>query len=975
VLFQDRQGSLWIGTDGGGLNRFDEASGQFQRFRHDPGQQASLAHDTVLAITEDRTGNLWVGTNGGGLSRFDRESQAFTHFRHDPEVPGSLSNNRVRAIFEDREGSLWVGTYEGGLNRFDPATSTFQHFVSDADKPDSLSSNRVRSIFQDHDGTLWIATDAGLDEWRPAQQGFVNYSHDSADNSSVSDNRVTSIYQDRGGVLWVGTYNGVNKWNYLSDAFTYFQANGTATRLNNNIVTTVAESSNGELWVGTYGGGLNRINTDTGDVRYYQRPRSDDSRKSGGSADQNHLKDDRVMALHVDHRQKVWVGTRRGGLSMLDPQTGRFTHRMHQPENPDSLSGNSVTSILSDAGVNLWAGTYGNGLNRLDLQTGEFTVFRHDPADPTSISSDRVVAIYRDRRGTLWVGTEDGGLNRFDATNNTFKRYLHNPEDPRTLSSNSAWTILEGSDRSLWIGTNGGGLNRWTPADRDAGRAVFRKYRKAEGLSSDTVQAILEDKAGYLWVSSNRGLVQLDPAKGTVRHYSRNSGLKGSEFNWGAQLRTRSDRLLFGGNTGLVAFYPHEILSNRHQPDIALSAQSRNGPLDTRYSTSPDTSEVELDYRDDLITFEFAGLDYAAPERVRYRYKLEGFDKDWTAQTDFRRATYTNLPAGSYRFSVQASNNQGIWNETGVSMPLRVVSPPWLSAWAYAAYVLLGMGTVFAYIWLQSQKLDREILQRQELEKQVQERTQELAGRNEELLSLNVQLKQHSWTDSLTGLKNRRFLDEFVQNEVALAYRHAREMDLPDGMADSLDIAPALSFMMIDLDGFKAINDNFGHAAGDQALLQVRDILQRCCRKSDTIIRWGGDEFLIIGRKTSNRAAEKVAERVRVGLSEHLYQLGGGKVGRLTASIGFAVYPFSPLKPDLLSWEQVSMLADQCAYIAKDNGRNAWVGAYGNKDTTADDIEQFRHEPDAVVARGSLGLRTSIYEKLALTEQKVSEIT
>jgi diguanylate cyclase (GGDEF)-like protein len=210
---------------------------------------------------------------------------------------------------------------------------------------------------------------------------------------------------------------------------------------------------------------------------------------------------------------------------------------------------------------------------------------------------------------------------------------------------------------------------------------------------------------------------------------------------------------------------------------------------------------------------------------------------------------------------------------------------------------------------------------------------------------------------------------------VAFAYRHAQEMDLPSAMADSLDIAPALSFMMIDLDGFKAVNDNFGHAAGDLALCQVRDVLLECCRMSDTIIRWGGDEFLIIGRKTSNRAAEKVAERIRLGLAEHEYQLGGGYTGRLSASIGFAVYPFSPLNPDLMSWEQVSGLADQCAYIAKKNGRNAWVGAYGSRETTTQDITRFKTDPGAVVAMGRIGIRTSIYKKLRLTEQEVKVIT
>jgi diguanylate cyclase (GGDEF)-like protein len=194
-------------------------------------------------------------------------------------------------------------------------------------------------------------------------------------------------------------------------------------------------------------------------------------------------------------------------------------------------------------------------------------------------------------------------------------------------------------------------------------------------------------------------------------------------------------------------------------------------------------------------------------------------------------------------------------------------------------------------------------------------------------------------------------------------------MDLSPSLVDSLDISPALSFMMIDLDDFKAINDNFGHLAGDQVLLQVRDVLQNSCRKSDTIIRWGGDEFLIVSRNTSNRAAEHLAERIRLGLAEHIYQLGGGNIARLSGSIGFAVYPFLPLNPALMTWEQVSTLADQCAYLSKQNGRNAWVGIYGKTGTTREDVAQLKNDMEGVLARGRIGLRTSIYGNVNFSDQ------
>jgi diguanylate cyclase (GGDEF)-like protein len=189
-----------------------------------------------------------------------------------------------------------------------------------------------------------------------------------------------------------------------------------------------------------------------------------------------------------------------------------------------------------------------------------------------------------------------------------------------------------------------------------------------------------------------------------------------------------------------------------------------------------------------------------------------------------------------------------------------------------------------------------------------------------------------------------------------------------------VDIAPGLSFMMIDLDGFKPINDTYGHHAGDLALKQVRDILQTCCRKSDTIVRWGGDEFFIIGRHASRLGAEKCAERIRVELAAHSYQVGGGHVARLSASIGVTMFPFAPKKPRLLSWEQVATIADQAAYLAKDNGRNAWVGLYGTRRISSDDLyERLNTDMEGLVNQGMVEVTTSIESPLVIsnrTQQK-----
>jgi diguanylate cyclase (GGDEF)-like protein len=917
----------------------------------------------VLAIYEDSKGKLWIGTDNG-LARMDHAREKFVSYRHDPSQADSLSNDQVRSIYEDRRGQLWIGTYKGGLNLLNRSTDTFRHYRHDPNNPYSLSHDRVRDIYQDREGTLWIATDQGLNEWHPENNGFVHYVHDPADPSSISDNRLTSIFQDKGNVLWVGTFNGVNKWNYVSDAFNYLQVeSGGTSQLSDNIVTAIEESHDDVVWVGTYGGGLNRIDMATGGTTQYRHD----------AADSQSLGDDRVMAIHADRDGSIWVGTRNGGLGHLDPATRHFDHYRHNPDVPGSLSSNSVTSIHSDDKGTLWVGTYGDGLNRLDPATGKIRVYRHDPANKTTLSSDRILDIYQDRKGVLWIGTEDGGLNRFNADSHTFAHFEHDAGDTASIGSNAAWNIMESKDGSLWIATMGGGLNHWDAADRAANQPVFRKYLKNNGLRSDTIFGIIEDEDGFLWLSSNRGLSRFNPGDGSVRNFDRFNGLRGDEFNFGAHLQTRNGRLIFGGTDGIVTFNPDELLVNMHTPDIMLTAHSRYKHITTAYSTEQQESDpITLGYDDDYILFKFSALDYASSDKNQYRFKLEGFDDDWIDPGETRRTTYTSLPAGDYTFTVKASNNDSIWNDQGASIRLHVEPPPWQTPFAYSMYSFFFGGTLIGYRKKQNKKFNKVSEQNEKLESKVQARTRELSVRNDELKSLNVKLMEASVTDSLTGLKNRRFLDEFIDTEIARVNRRLQGTLKPEQDPDSntINISPSLFFMMIDLDGFKAINDTFGHHAGDQALIQVRDILQSTCRQSDTIIRWGGDEFLVIGNAASPRTAEQLAERIREGLAGHQYQLGKGHVGRLSGSIGFSMYPFSPTKIDALNWEQVITIADHAAYTGKKNGRNAWVGVYGTKKCNCDELARKDINLPALARQGMIEISSSLEKIEEFTEKE-----
>jgi diguanylate cyclase (GGDEF)-like protein len=958
VIFQDNEGVHWIGTDGGGLNRMNPRDGSFVHYRHDPEDASSLPGDRVEAIIEDRNGMLWIATNNG-LARFDRSNQAFHRYQHDPAKRDSLVDNRVRALHEDTDGGLWIGTQQG-LSHFNVATGNFRRFQHDSQDPYSLNHDEVRAIHQDHHGTLWIATDAGLNEWRRDKRSFIRYSHDPLNRTSLPNNRVTSLYQDRGGVLWIGTYNGIGKWNFVSDTFMHYRQNSDSqSSLSDNLVTGISASRE-SIWIGTYGGGLNRLDIASGKIEHYQHD----------PANSNSLSDDRVMAVLVDKTGQVWTGTRNHGLSRFNPETAIFTHFKHDPDNKNSISANGITSIYADD-ESLWIGTYGGGLNKLDLDNSVFTHYQHDAEDSLSISSDRVLAIHRDSAGTLWIGTEDGGLNQFDESNQTFVRYQHDPEQASSLGSNTAWEILEGQDGSLWVATRDGGLNRWSAADRKTGRPVFSKYLKQDGLISNTLHGILEDNSGVLWLSSNRGLTRFDPDNHTIRHFDESNGLLGKEFTFGARFKHADGTLMFGGTDGLVVFDPGTLHINEHKPQVAVTALLQMSPVIRSFSTNPTPASLDLDYRDYAISFEFTALDYTSSDKNRYKYMLEGFENNWIQSNGYRRATYTNLPAGHYTFKVIGTNSDGLWSEDVAAIDIHVSPPPWRTGLAYALYSLLILNVLILIVRGQMNKLKTAEIQRMELEAQVDRRTKELQEQNKELEELSKQLEKASYTDQLTGLNNRRYLHQIMESEMAALDRYPEEKPTDSGKSVTLDISAGISIIMIDLDGFKQINDEYGHHAGDHALIQVRDILQKCCRKSDTIIRWGGDEFVIVGRRSSRAGAEKYAERMRVELAQHQYQIGGGNVARLSGSIGVTMFPFIPNNTNMLTWEQVITIADQAAYLAKENGRNAWVGLYGSRRATPDDIfERMRNDTESLIRQGLVQVTTSLETALKFSTKK-----
>jgi ligand-binding sensor domain-containing protein/signal transduction histidine kinase len=785
TILQDQQGFLWVGT-GRGLNKYDGY--QFTVYRNDPADPRSLSNDSVDALYEDSAGELWVGT-GVGLDRLDRSTNTFVHYQDGLEAAS------VNALYEDRNGVLWVGTGAGlyhlnrdtqefiftptrqvvtgiaadvdgqlwvsgsdgvyvldpetgqgglprlgaqwisavcvdaqgelwvgaadGLRRLDRSTDAFVRYEHDPDDPHSLIDDRVQALLEDSAGRLWVGTRGGLDLFDRQQNRFIHYQYDPYNPHSLSDNLVLRLYEDRSGVLWVGTLRGLSKYSWAADRFTLYtrlsdvpadtggllETSGLQS-LSDDRVIAVHEDRTGNLWVGMFEGGLDRLDRTAGRVAAYRHD----------PADSTSLSSDIVRAVYEDRNGTLWVGTDIR-LERFEPDRGTFLKNWGLNQLPTE----QVFAIAEDHAGELWVGTQTN-LYRLDRELGSFV-----PYQQLGLGHARVNTIFGDETGLLWVGTLGGGLYQWDGTR--FTSYRPQGDTLRSLSSDfvlSVYTDLTLDSGAVWVGTNAGGLLRF---DRAAPGGEFTHYAEKDGLPGDRIACIQADANGFLWLGTNRGVSKFDPKSRTFRNYDARDGLQSGEFI-GCFQSSRGE-MFFGGLGGLNAFYPEQVEDNAQPPPIAITAfrlfnEAKPMPL-------PADGRIQLSYQQNDLSFEFAALDYHAPGKNQYAYRLEGVNRDWIYVGTRRYADFTNLRPGKYAFRVKGSNNDGVWNEEGVTLHITIRPPFWGTWWFLSLVGLVLLVSGYSAYRIRIRRIEA---QRNELENQVKERTDEINQRRKELEAL-----------------------------------------------------------------------------------------------------------------------------------------------------------------------------------------------------------------------------------------------
>lgn len=762
-IHEDARGRLYLGS-GSGVDRLDPVSGHAEHFRHRPGDPTSLPSDAKDYLAPRANGGFWVLSQPGGLVRMTDESGVFDFLALEldsestqvvdviekpdgqlwclteeglkvfdstgrrlespsVDIPRKLLGPApLQGLFEDHTGDLWIYTSDGLYRR--PRGQTVEPVPL---PPTSHDGDYILRVFEDSRRTLWVATADGVVAIDPTRQDLRRIRHNPAQPRSLSHNLVFNIFEDRSGVLWFGTNDGLSRLAPQRHAFAIYShdpARPESPSLAN--VLTIQQTNDGSLWVGTHGGGIDRYDPERLGVRHFRYV----------AEDPTGISSDIVWALFQDSRGVLWAGTE-NGLDRFEPTAdgrGRFHHLRHRPGDPTSLADGRVLTLLEGSTGHLWIGS-SSGLQRMDPTSERFETvpFADDPHP--------VLALHEDPHGDLWIGTDHGGLHR-RSPGGEVEAFLHDPRDPSSLGHNVVAAVLEGTDGTLWIGTLGGGLQRFDPASR-----TFSGYRRVDGLPNDAVKCLLEDTKGFLWVSTDRGLARFDPRRETFETFDATDGLPTSNFITKSCHRGHEGELFFGSRE-LVAFQPGQEIDLQDPPAVELirvEVRDRLEPLIPLGSSPPGSRayrQLTLTHRDTVIDFAFSALHFAAPQKNRYQYRLDGFDEDWISTgADERHARYTNLDPGQYTFRVRGSNSDGVWSTGEATLEFSVLPSPWRSPWAHTAYALLALAGV-AY-FLRSQRLEvahlREVDQLKDA--LLQEKRRQIATL-EELLPMCVSCKK-----------------------------------------------------------------------------------------------------------------------------------------------------------------------------------------------------------------------------------------
>ncbi|QHT69390.1 hypothetical protein GXP67_23485 [Rhodocytophaga rosea] len=706
-LFTDKEGTLWVGTNNG-LSKYIPAKDHFVNYYipSQPGQQVSNA---INAITEDNDGNLWVGTWGSGIFKFNKETGEFRNFTDITSIQAA-AGLYVKVLKYDRKGNLWIGTQDTGLHTYNPTSRQYKIFKKQAGDINSISDNGILSLLEDSRGDLWFGThDGGINYFHSSNASFIRYQTDFLKPQSFQGHWVPCFFEDNAGNIWVGHDNGISKFNPGGMKFQHFKNNPfDENSVPNSNISLLYEDNQGIIWIGTWGASLSKYDRQKDTFTHYKHD----------PANKRSISDRRIWGICEDAEKNLWVATS-SGMDRLDRKTGTFTHFNDiYKDNPAAQIGfPALSSTAIDNKNRFWIGTWGGGIYIHDPQNKTTTHVVHNPDDSNSPSNDRIKHIFIDSHQNIWVSTSEGGLDKIVIKTDgslSFRHFRYEVSQTQSIGSDSPQIVFEDSKQRIWVGTEGGGLSFYNPGTDDFQRVHIRQ------ISSilNSVYGILEDEAGNLWLSTNNGIIHYNPVSGHGKGYDITDGLQGNTFLSG-HCQTKDGAMLFGGHNGFNLFYPQRITESTFKPPVLISElrifneviEPGRAHKNTYAGESPVLSrplylsdEINLSYKDYILSFSFTCLDFTAPHKNKFAFMMENFEDEWNFTDGSKRfATYTNLPPGEYIFKVKGTNSDGLWNQEPAAVKLIITPPFWQTWWFRTLFISIILVIVYSLhrLWLQ----------------------------------------------------------------------------------------------------------------------------------------------------------------------------------------------------------------------------------------------------------------------------------
>lgn len=883
-------GDIWIATVNG-LNVLRSGTEMFELFELYDHQGISDKSIKIIFIDSDQ--NIYVGTDKGLYrKRADENGFKIVSMPNQATViidvislnkdkllvatsNGVMSYNKktelwrdeilpmleVTALEIDKQGYLWAGTKAQGLFRAKIGDDTFSA-VTSVSSSVGFSDSIINDIQQMNDDSIWVATTRGIFIFPdPNDFSFINLVNRANGTEQKVEEHVSKLFKTDSGLIFFGTY---------SSGFSVLDLNSTMfSRVflyPNQVSYFVAKEADDSMWVATKEG-VFKVNAE-GTI---EGPWI-------GKSEKESFNQVKTLAFQ-EKTNTLWIGSRLG--------LGKFIHG-DKYITDIGIKNASVYSITVGLDENIWVGTWTEGLYVFDPVANRI-VKNFDLPMATRILpvSDELVLV-----------STSNGLILINPQTDEIRKLNNDPEDKNSLVHDVVTWISARDENSYYVGTQGHGLLLLELSDFNS-EAKFSRLFLNTGLSTSSIAAVVNDEIGHLWIATESKIFRANLESGIVDSFDDNDGVNTTGYYIGSHAKKNDGTIVFVGDQGVTYFSPELVVKPLDLPNIQFTrvailnendSRGINEKFDIVANEEATVTRISLSPDDILVSIEFAAIEFGSPESIEYAYRLIGFDDRWQyVDSKNRTATYTNLSPGTYILEAKSTNRYGVWNDKPQRMTIQVLPPWWQTVWATITFGLLAIVLVFVIFRWRTYALHKRSVT---LYQNVQEKTIELQMANEKLTLLTT-------LDPLTQVYNRRGFTDAVGKEFS-KYKRSNEL---------------FSIILIDIDFFKRINDEYGHEAGDQVLIKFANVLAQCMRDYDILARWGGEEFIVLLPNTELKDAINIANKYRERIRNEVFTVADTSL-QISLTAGAADIE------GYTSVDQCIKRADDLLYEGKNLGRD-----------------------------------------------------